>query len=58
MMTQAQKDEQAEWMADEIASLEHQLEQECKTTEMLVIERDDLAELVTELRVEIENLTQ
>lgn len=42
MMSQAQKDEHAEWMADEIASLEFQLAEEVKANEMLVIERDDL----------------
>ena len=33
--------EQCEWMKDEIASLEHQLDEEKRVNEMLVIERDD-----------------
>ena len=38
--------EQVEFMVDEIASLEFQLAQEEKTTEMLVIERDDFAQKI------------
>ena len=55
-MTQVDIQLKAEWMADEIESLEHQLEQEEKASEMLVIERDDLQERVDAMRCEIQAL--